>query len=220
MGLNYAPLQDEVLDHICCLIETQMMQDADFNQAKTLVFSNLSTHTIQQWQRATIHATNRGKRIMKHITLITSGLAASCLLITSVITAQDVPNINPLTKVVVTSHYGERVDPISKKKRHHQGIDLRASVGTPVNVTADGTVSKIEEDPQGYGKYILVDHGNNVFSKYAQLSKFMVVAGDKVTRGQVIALAGNTGASTGPHLHYEVIKNNQSVDPKDYMLEL
>lgn len=131
-----------------------------------------------------------------------------------------VPSICPIKEkdIVSTSGFGWRTHPITKKKDFHQGIDLKATEGTPVLASADGIIVKREflEEGKGYGRVIVINHGNTYSTVYAQLSEFKVNLGDKVKQGDVIGLVGHSGLSTGPHLHYEVLKDGKNVDPKDY----
>ena len=217
MGLTYHPLEDELLDHVCCMIEHHMHQGASYMQAESMVFEQLTSKDLKKWQEATKEIVLNRFNLMNKISFFASGMAACFILFTTVMAAQDIPSISPLTKVEITSHYGKRMHPIKKNLQMHRGIDLKASMGTPVMATADGVVHKITEDPDGYGKYIVIDHGEAVYSKYAQLSAFKVEPGQKVSKGQVIGLVGSSGASNAPHLHYEIIKNDQFVDPMDYL---
>ncbi len=109
----------------------------------------------------------------------------------------------------------------SKKKRliHHQGIDISAKKGTEIFAVKSGTVVKVKENykiNKGYGKYILINHGSGFKTVYGHMSKILVSEGDKVKVGQAIALVGSTGLATGPHLHYEVRKDDKPVDPALY----
>ncbi len=113
------------------------------------------------------------------------------------------------------SGYGMRFDPIYKTLRFHEGMDFAAPIGTPVYVTGDGDV-EFSGWQQGYGNTIVVDHGHGYKTRYAHLSKIMTQRGKKVKRGEEIALVGNTGKSTGPHLHYEVIYKGKHVNPVNY----
>lgn len=141
---------------------------------------------------------------------------------------ESAPSILPFkdaTNIRVTSTWGKRMHPIEKVLKMHKGIDFACPVGTEIIATADGKVVEIQNSSgEGYGKMIVVDHGGGLVSRYAQLSKFKAKQGDEVTQGQVIALSGNSGASTAPHLHYEVHKNGSPVDPafyiKNYKIEL
>jgi len=113
------------------------------------------------------------------------------------------------------SGYGIRLDPIYKTKKFHKGMDFSAPIGTKVFATGNGTISFLGWK-QGYGNCIIIDHGYGYKTLYAHLHKFNVKKGAKVTRGSVIAFVGNTGKSTGPHLHYEVHLNGKAIDPRNY----
>ena len=130
------------------------------------------------------------------------------------------PSILPLgteANFKVSSSYGMRYDPISKSKKMHMGLDLATAVGSEVLATADGEVIEVVSSPDGYGNFIVIQHGDVYQTKYGQLSEFRVKGGDNVKRGDVIALSGNSGQSTGPHLHYEVYKDKADVNPMDYI---
>ena len=113
----------------------------------------------------------------------------------------------------ISSGFGVRIDPIYKVPKFHSGLDFTARLGTPVYVTGDGKVAKVEYNRGGYGMDILIDHGFGYKTLYAHLSKFYVSAGQKVKRGELIGAVGNTGKSTAPHLHYEVMKNGEKINP-------
>lgn len=119
----------------------------------------------------------------------------------------------------VSSEYGMRMHPILNVKKLHTGMDFVAEPGTPIRATADGIVVKADEGVKGkgYGKNIIIKHGQVFATRYAQLLQIKVNIGDKVSNNQIIGLLGNSGQSTGPHLHYEVIKNGEHVNPKDYL---
>ena len=129
-----------------------------------------------------------------------------------------IPAIQPVSNKDLkrtASGFGWRVDPVYQTRRFHQGMDFSAPKGTPVYVTGDGIVTKAGYE-QGYGNIIYVDHGHGYTTRYAHLSKFKVKKGMKVTRGTEIGLVGNTGKSTGPHLHYEVHLNGKVMNPMHY----
>jgi murein DD-endopeptidase MepM/ murein hydrolase activator NlpD len=130
-----------------------------------------------------------------------------------------VPAIQPVREDRIdriASGFGMRFHPIYRVLKMHAGIDFTMDVGTPVHVTGDGVVEHVERDRSGYGHNVLVDHGHGFETLYAHLSEFEVREGEKVKRGEVIGLSGNTGTSTGPHLHYEVIEDGKKVDPTDH----
>jgi|TARA_R110000737_G_scaffold282322_2_gene288973 murein DD-endopeptidase MepM/ murein hydrolase activator NlpD len=116
----------------------------------------------------------------------------------------------------MASGYGWRIDPIYKTSRMHTGMDFTAKVGTEVFATGDGVIEALERNGWGYGQSIVINHGYGYKTRYAHLSAFKVKAGQKVKRGDLIGLIGSTGKSTGPHLHYEVEKNGEKVNPIHY----
>jgi murein DD-endopeptidase MepM/ murein hydrolase activator NlpD len=127
----------------------------------------------------------------------------------------DAPSMWPL-EGRVTSSYGERQDPINGEGAFHAGVDIAASYGSPVRAAADGDVS-MAGFGSGYGREISINHGHDVSTVYGHLSAMTVVAGDHVTRGQVIGYVGQSGRSTGPHLHYEVRVHMVPVNPHKYL---
>lgn len=118
-----------------------------------------------------------------------------------------------------TSAFGYRKDPITKENKFHSGIDLDVKVGTPVKASYDGVVRECSEDSEN-GKYVLIDHKNGVETKYCHLSEALVKKEDVVKKSQVIAKSGNTGKSTGPHLHFELLYMGENKDPNDYFNKL
>ena len=116
----------------------------------------------------------------------------------------------------ISSYFGYRSDPIYKVAKFHSGMDFASAIGTEVFVTGDGVVEKVENNHWGYGNLITVNHGYGYKTQYAHLSKFAVKVGQKVKRGQIIGYVGNTGKSTGSHLHYEVLKNDEPTDPMHF----
>lgn len=118
----------------------------------------------------------------------------------------------------ITSSFGQREDPIlgNGEGEFHRGIDISAANGIPVRVTADGIV-KTAELANGYGREVVVDHGHGVETLYGHMSGFAVMAGQTVTRGQVIGYVGHSGRTTGSHLHYEVRIRNTPVNPHKYL---
>ena len=127
-----------------------------------------------------------------------------------------IPAIQPVktnNQVRIASGFGWRIHPIYKVVRFHSGIDYIGRSGTPIYATGDGTVIKVEYSRTGYGNMIIVSHGFGYQTLYAHLGKPTVRRGQKVKRGEQIGTIGNTGLSTAPHLHYEVILNNIKLNP-------
>ncbi len=130
-----------------------------------------------------------------------------------------IPAIQPVRNTDLkraVSGFGYRIDPIYKTRHLHTGIDFTADTGTEVYATGDGVIEAIENKRWGYGKSVIIDHGFGYKTRYAHLSKYNVRVGQKVTRGELIGLIGSTGKSTGPHLHYEVVKDGVKVNPIGY----
>ncbi len=130
-----------------------------------------------------------------------------------------IPSIQPVRNSELKrpiGGFGVRIDPIYRTRMMHSGLDFTADRGTEVYVTGDGVVEVVESKRWGYGKSIIINHGFGYKTLYAHLSKFEVKEGQKVKRGELIGLIGSTGKSTGPHLHYEVIKDGTKVNPIGY----
>jgi len=125
-----------------------------------------------------------------------------------------IPSISPV-KGYIGSKYGYRTDPIDGKRRMHSGLDFPVNLNTDVVATGDGVVTKAQYD-SGWGRYIKIDHGYGYETIYAHLWKINVKKGQKVKRGDKIGKSGNSGRAAGFHLHYEVHKNNKTVDPLKY----
>ena len=117
------------------------------------------------------------------------------------------------------SGFGMRIHPILKVRKMHTGLDFGAPRGTAVQVTGDGKVVEVTRDNSGYGLHIIVDHGFGYKTLYGHMEKADVKVGQKVTRGQHIGTIGNSGRSTAPHLHYEVIYKGQKVNPIHYVID-
>lgn len=118
---------------------------------------------------------------------------------------------------VVTSKFGRRRDPINSRPAFHNGVDIRGRMGTDVKATADGKVFELGYDKGGIGRFVILDHKHGFRTTYCHLKKILVKRREEVRRGQVIGLLGNSGRSTGPHVHYEVFLNKKLVDPMKYM---
>jgi murein DD-endopeptidase MepM/ murein hydrolase activator NlpD len=129
-----------------------------------------------------------------------------------------IPAIVPIKNgaMNIVSGFGYRIHPIYRTRRMHTGVDIAVKRGTPVYASGDGTVVQPSSGMGGYGLHVLVDHGFGYQSLYAHLSKTAVKPGRKVKRGELIGYVGSSGLSVAPHLHYEVIKNNQQVNPVHY----
>lgn len=134
-----------------------------------------------------------------------------------------VPAIIPVRETdlrQITSYYGRRTDPFYNVTKYHKGLDFALPIGNDVMATGNGIVEKVvQNDHNGYGKYIIINHGFGYKTLYGHLNKTNVYKGQKIKRGEKIGCVGNTGKSIGPHLHYEVIKDGKNVDPIDYFFK-
>jgi len=127
------------------------------------------------------------------------------------------PSIMPTKGWLTSAFASERVHPILHLARPHEGIDVAAPMGAEIEAPAAGTVTEVKWE-DGYGNFVTIDHGYGLVTRYAHCSKILVVRGQRVKRGQKIALVGATGLATGPHLHYEVWVNGKPVDPFHYVM--
>lgn len=130
------------------------------------------------------------------------------------------PAISPVvpdkSKYRISSTFGYRSDPFTGRKTSHKGIDFAIEIGSPIYATGDGVVEKVRKSWVGYGNYVLVDHGFGYKTRYAHMNSIYVEEGAMVKRGDCLGETGNTGKSSGPHLHYEVIYMGKHVNPNNY----
>jgi murein DD-endopeptidase MepM/ murein hydrolase activator NlpD len=131
---------------------------------------------------------------------------------------RSIPSVKP-AEGRVTSEFGHRLSPFEGKRHMHAGVDIAAQVGEKIKAPADGVVTFVGNF-EALGNTVVINHGNGVLTRYGHTSKYLVKAGQKVKRGQNIAEVGNTGRSTGPHLHYEVWVKNMAVNPRDFFFDM
>jgi murein DD-endopeptidase MepM/ murein hydrolase activator NlpD len=125
----------------------------------------------------------------------------------------------PIERGWMSSEFGRRVDPITGRLAWHPGIDFAGQMGDPIVAVAAGVVVFCGEH-QGYGRMVEIDHGGGYSTRYAHQEMMLVALGDVVKKGQVIGLIGSTGRSTGPHVHFEVLKDGRQVDPSRYVARM
>lgn len=133
-----------------------------------------------------------------------------------------IPAIQPIHNEELNrlaSGYGIRLHPILKVRKMHTGIDFSATKGTPIYATGDGVVKSVTTAFGGYGKSVIIDHGFGFTSRYAHMNDFTVRQGQKIKRGDQIGNVGNTGSSTAPHVHYEVMKDGKFLNPVNYFFK-
>jgi murein DD-endopeptidase MepM/ murein hydrolase activator NlpD len=132
---------------------------------------------------------------------------------------RSIPAIQPISNKDLShlaSGFGYRIDPIYKTVKMHTGLDFATGLGTPIYATGDGTVTEADYDAGGYGNHVVINHGFGYESLYGHMVRIKAHVGAHVKRGEVIGWVGSTGKSTGPHCHYEVIKNGEKINPVHY----
>lgn len=132
-----------------------------------------------------------------------------------------IPAMQPIANSQLTrlaSGYGQRLHPVFRVMKFHEGVDFSAPRGTPIYATGDGVVKAVSKSHTGYGNQVVINHGFGFLTRYAHMQAFKVAPGEKVKRGQCIGYVGATGCASGPHVHYEVIKNGKKVNPTYYLL--
>lgn len=130
-----------------------------------------------------------------------------------------IPSIQPIDNKDLkrlASGFGWRTHPIYKISKFHTGLDFTASTGTPIYAASDAIVEIADAEARGYGNHVVLDHGYGYKTLYGHMSRFTVKPGQKINRGDIIGYVGNTGTSSGPHLHYEVIKNGDKINPINF----
>jgi len=145
-----------------------------------------------------------------------AGLTASARSLSAPRQEVSIPSRVPLKGVRLTSGFGMRTHPVTGLRRGHKGIDLAAPTGTPIYATADGLISRASWFST-YGLYVAIEHGGELQTRYAHMSRLNVAKGQRVKKGEIIGFVGSTGRSTGPHLHYEVRVRGKAVNPLPYM---
>lgn len=133
-----------------------------------------------------------------------------------------IPAIQPILNKnlnLLASGFGMRLHPILKVRKMHTGVDFTAPKGTPIYATGDGVVKEVTSIFGGYGKFVEIDHGFGFVTRYAHMNDFNVKKGQKVKRGDKIGTVGNTGSSTAPHVHYEVLKDGKYINPVNYFFK-
>lgn len=192
-------------------------------------------NSAKKLQLDTLLPANRGGPLVNARPMTESDLQAAIAELVQVVDARDdylskieasilqqsvlkdmLPNGTPLNGAYNSSSYGWRLDPFTGYKAFHEGLDFPANSGTPIRAAADGIVSEADHTPD-YGNLVKVEHGAGLETRYAHASKLLVKVGERVIKGQIIAEVGSTGRSTGPHLHYEIRLNGNSLDPRNYL---
>lgn len=139
------------------------------------------------------------------------------LLLASRLQKEVKPSGWPVDGGYITSGYGNRTDPFTGLRGYHPGVDFAAREGSEVLAVASGIVTEADDERSGYGNLVEINHGNGYVTRYGHNSRLLVKPGDRIRKGQAIALMGSTGRSTGPHVHFEVLLNGNVVNPEQYI---
>jgi len=235
-GIRTRALREEYLDHYCSLYERLIDEGCPYEQAIYIIHQEITDYDFQHANRQYFKLHYQKPLLMTSTFLIImaaliyipsnheakSIVADECIesngYIAVLASNEDPPSINPVASenVKMYSGFGMRLHPVEKVKKFHAGIDIRASIGTPVIAPSDGIISKA-----GYhkkkGNWIEIKHDDIYYTRYYHLFKIDVTIDQKITKGSKIGEVGNSGQSFGPHLHYEVIKDGKNVNPEDYL---
>lgn len=157
---------------------------------------------------AAVRADYEARSIFRAWRHLDTGMAAT--------SAIAVPSRKPIDAMQLSSGYGMRVHPVTGRLARHNGIDIPAPHGTAIYATADGIIGRAQR-LGGYGLYVEVEHGNNIQTRYGHMSSFIVAAGQRVKKGDILGYVGSTGRSTGNHLHYEVRIAGTPVNPLPFV---
>ncbi len=225
-GLSELNLQEELLDHICCAVEEKMAVGSLFVTAYKEAIEAFGPNGLVTLQSDTQKSIHQKPLHMLKATLLTSlliiGFVATFALLNQPVTLPTQSGLwaSPMNgKHEVTSGFGMRYHPVLKQKRMHNGIDFRAPIGTEIYAARDGMVQAAGVAPKGkeaYGITIAIRHDSSFQTFYAHLSEVKVEVGQQVKAGELIGLSGNSGASIGPHLHFELEKEGFHINPDTY----
>lgn len=207
-------IADEMLDHYASHIESLMISGHPFTKALNMALQTLPTETLSEINKA-----YKKTKLMKNIktaTPIALGLTLFAIVLNINLLSQEESYQLPIAQedmIRVASGFGMRDHPLTKAKKMHTGIDYIAPLGTPVKTVKSGTVVSAEMLEKGMGHHIIIQHADSTQSLYAHLDKIYVKKGEIISANTIIGTVGNTGSSTGPHLHFEVIQKGLKVNP-------
>lgn len=204
----------EMVDHYATNIEILMIDGHSFESALKQTSAEFNTSEILEINRQ--YKKNRFmKQLIKNSPFIGTFTVIAIMLSTQLLSQEEKwqPPFNNTVENRITSEYGYRTHPIEKTKKLHTGIDFAAPMGSPVNAVKSGVIDTIEHNNSGYGNKVVINHYDGTQSVYAQLSEILVNKNDSVKGGQLIAKVGSSGTSTGPHLHFELIREGKKVNP-------
>lgn len=177
------------------------------NQGGPFINSNVSEQDLQIAIQSSMEMLQKREDIFNEV---------EAIMLKQSVLKDTLPTLYPVNVPYSSSSYGWRTDPLLGIRAFHEGLDFSAAQGEQIRATASGIVIDSGKAPD-YGNFVKIKHGNGIETRYAHASKLFVKTGDIIQKDEVIALVGNTGRSTGPHLHYEIRLNGRSLDPRKYL---
>jgi murein DD-endopeptidase MepM/ murein hydrolase activator NlpD len=215
-GVRNKDLLEEMCDHFLTEIEMQVANGTDLAKAEKKVLAQIQQKNYRPMNQHILFIHHKNQIIMSTLCAVFVGIFA--LLGVQNDSFKEPPSLWPIQidQGEISSGFGKRRHPFTKAMKFHNGVDIRAEIGTPVLAPADAIVVEASYD-KTHGHYIILKHDETYTTRYNHLSKTSVKKGDEIEKGAEIGKVGSTGMSTGPHLHYEVLKNNEHVDPMDYL---
>ncbi|MEM6784124.1 MAG: M23 family metallopeptidase [Bacteroidota bacterium] len=218
-GLLYVPLLDDLVDHVCCLTEARLADGDPFEDAYAAALADFGgPRGLRRVQRRARSAAAPHTTLLRRMTYASSAFVAVLFVALSFNASAQQPSVLPIAKehlVRVSAEFGQHGKTERGTHVTHRGVDFVVPEGTPIYATAPGVV-ELRDQPDSYGLNIVLTHSETYTSRYSHLSRFAVEDGQAVAQGDLIGYAGNTGRSTGPHLHYEVLRDGEPVDPSAY----
>lgn len=192
----------------------QSIASFTYQQPGSMAVNTFKSKNIKKRILMMNHPKNTSRSLWAYFILVPLALVIS---LAFVMKGEDhTPSISPIKGAEISSGFGMRKSPITKDMKLHGGVDFRAQKHTPIVATANGTVTLAKEEGK-WGNLIIISHGSTYTTKYAHLESIQVEEGASVTIGQTIGTVGSTGLSTGPHLHYEILKDGERVDPATFL---
>lgn len=213
---NSSKVKNELYDHWCCFVEVAMSNGSSFEQAfkELKVYFDIDEVKAIEENYLAYHPRPWRTTLQR----VGSMAAMLIFLVVAGVDAQKRPDISPVfDQYPISSGFGERIDPFAKEVKHHNGVDLKVPMNTPVRTTADGTIMKVQNHSSGHGLHIIISHNDGYETLYANLSIASVTEGQVVVKGEIVGNSGNSGRSTAPHLHYEIRHNQKPVNPEVYI---
>jgi murein DD-endopeptidase MepM/ murein hydrolase activator NlpD len=213
-GLRNRSLRTELTDHFMCSYENHMEESGDIDDALAKVFKEINTNDLVSMNRSYFILNLKNNVYMNLLCFSFSAVLVFFGLGNMI--DQDPPSLFPVEHGEVVAEFGERIHPITMQSKMHFGVDIKAKLGTEV-LAPEYAVVKETGYTQKKGNYIVLAHDNVYETRFFHLQKIIVDVDQKIEKGAIIGTVGSTGASTAPHLHYEVLKNGKRVNPNQYL---